>query len=38
MSENATKAMLVIPDGFGIAKDPKVSAVDQANLPYYRSF
>ena len=22
---------------FGIAKDPKVSAVDQANLPYYRS-
>ena len=37
MSENATKAMLVILDGFGIAKDPKVSAVDQANLPYYRS-
>ena len=37
MSENATKAMLVILDGFGIAKDPRVSAVDQANLPYYRS-
>jgi 2,3-bisphosphoglycerate-independent phosphoglycerate mutase len=32
-----SKAMLVILDGFGIATDPKVSAVDQATLPYFTS-
>jgi 2,3-bisphosphoglycerate-independent phosphoglycerate mutase len=37
MSKLESKAMLVILDGFGIATDPKVSAVDQATLPYYTS-
>lgn len=27
--------MLVILDGFGIAQDPSVSAIDKANKPYY---
>ena len=37
MSKLESKAMLVILDGFGVATDPKVSAVDQAILPYYTS-
>ena len=37
MSKLESKAMLVILDGFGVATDPKVSAVDQATLPYYTS-
>ena len=32
-----SKVMLVILDGFGVAKDPNVSAIDQANMPYYKS-
>ena len=35
MTALKSKAMLVILDGFGIAKNPKISAVDQANIPYY---
>ena len=37
MSKSESKAMLVILDGFGVATDPTVSAVDQANIPYYKS-
>ncbi len=37
MSKLESKAMLVILDGFGVATDPKVSAVDQATLTYYTS-
>ena len=37
MSTLKSKVMLVILDGFGVAKDPKVSAIDQANIPYYNS-
>ncbi len=37
MSKLESKAMLVILDGFGVATDPKVSAVDQATLPFYTS-
>lgn len=29
------KVILIIMDGWGIAKDPKVSAVDAANTPFY---
>jgi 2,3-bisphosphoglycerate-independent phosphoglycerate mutase len=29
--------ILIILDGWGIAQDPSVSAVDQARLPFYRS-
>jgi 2,3-bisphosphoglycerate-independent phosphoglycerate mutase len=35
MSELRSKALLVILDGFGIAEDPSVSAVDKANKPFY---
>lgn len=35
MSQN--RALLVIIDGFGIAENPEVSAVDKANKPYYDS-
>ena len=37
MSTLKSKVMLVILDGFGVAKDPNVSAIDQANMPYYKS-
>ena len=37
MSKLESKAMLVILDGFAVATNPKVSAVDQASLPYYTS-
>tara|TARA_B100000575_G_scaffold138964_1_gene110865 strand:- start:8016 stop:9533 length:1518 start_codon:yes stop_codon:yes gene_type:complete len=37
MSVLESKAMLVILDGFGVAKDPMVSAIDKANTPYYNS-
>ncbi len=29
------KVILVIMDGWGIARDPKVSAIDAANTPFY---
>src|SRR6188768_4145174 len=29
------KLILVIMDGWGIAKDPSVSAIDAANTPFY---
>lgn len=32
-----SKALLVILDGFGIAEDPSVSAIDQAHKPFYDS-
>jgi len=32
-----SKALLVILDGFGIAEDPSVSAIDQAQKPFYDS-
>ncbi len=32
-----SKALLVIVDGFGIADNPEVSAVDKADKPYYNS-
>jgi len=34
---SAPKALLVIIDGFGIAENPEVSAVDKARKPYYDS-
>lgn len=37
MSEPVSKALLVILDGFGIAVDPSVSAVDKAHKPFYDS-
>ena len=30
------KVLLMILDGWGIAKDPRVSAIDKANTPFYR--
>jgi 2,3-bisphosphoglycerate-independent phosphoglycerate mutase len=30
------RAFLIILDGFGIAADPSVSAIDKAHLPFYR--
>lgn len=35
MSGLESKALLVILDGFGIAEDPSVSAVDKAQKPFY---
>ena len=32
-----SKALLVILDGFGIAEDPSVSAIDKAHKPFYDS-
>lgn len=32
-----SKAMLVILDGFGIAENPEVSAIDKAHKPFYDS-
>lgn len=37
MAESADKALLLIIDGFGIAENPEVSAVDKANTPFYDS-
>lgn len=37
MAQSAKKALLVILDGFGIAKNPDVSAVDKAKKPFYDS-
>jgi 2,3-bisphosphoglycerate-independent phosphoglycerate mutase len=37
LAESAKKALLVIIDGFGIAENPEVSAVDKANTPFYDS-
>ena len=37
MAELDSKALLVILDGFGIAVDPSVSAVDKAQKPFYDS-
>ncbi len=37
MSEPVSKALLVILDGFGIATDPSVSAIDLAQKPFYDS-
>ena len=37
MAKSAKKALLVILDGFGIAENPDVSAVDKANKPFYDS-
>ncbi|SMO43932.1 2,3-bisphosphoglycerate-independent phosphoglycerate mutase [Fodinibius sediminis] len=34
MADSSSKALLVILDGYGIAEDPAVSAVDQAETPY----
>lgn len=35
MSEPVSKALLVILDGFGIAVNPSVSAIDKAQKPFY---
>lgn len=32
-----SKAFLLIIDGFGIAENPEVSAIEKANMPYYDS-
>jgi 2,3-bisphosphoglycerate-independent phosphoglycerate mutase len=37
MANSESKALLVILDGFGLAKDPTVSAVDKADKPYIDS-
>ncbi len=37
MSEPVSKALLVILDGFGIAVNPSVSAIDKAQKPFYDS-
>lgn len=37
MSEPVSKALLVILDGFGIAVNPSVSAIDKAHKPFYDS-
>lgn len=37
MANPASKALLVILDGFGLAQDPTVSAVDQADKPFIDS-
>lgn len=37
MSELDSKALLVILDGFGVAVDPSVSAIDKAQKPFYDS-
>lgn len=37
MAESAKKALLVILDGFGIAENPDVSAVDKAKKPFFDS-
>lgn len=37
MTKPESKALLVILDGFGLAKDPSVSAVDKADTPFIDS-
>ena len=37
MANSESKALLVILDGFGLAKDPTVSAVDKADKPFIDS-
>jgi 2,3-bisphosphoglycerate-independent phosphoglycerate mutase len=37
LASNVKKALLVIIDGFGIASNPEVSAVDKARKPFYDS-
>jgi 2,3-bisphosphoglycerate-independent phosphoglycerate mutase len=37
LAESAKKALLVILDGFGIAENPDVSAVDKAKKPFFDS-
>jgi 2,3-bisphosphoglycerate-independent phosphoglycerate mutase len=37
LAQSPQKALLVILDGFGIAENPDVSAVDKANKPYFDS-
>ncbi|MEX0769355.1 MAG: 2,3-bisphosphoglycerate-independent phosphoglycerate mutase [Balneolaceae bacterium] len=37
MADQPSKAILVILDGFGIAEDPSVSAIDRADTPYIDS-
>ena len=34
----AHKALLAILDGWGLGKDPKISAIDQAKTPFMDSF
>ncbi|HYW34508.1 MAG TPA: 2,3-bisphosphoglycerate-independent phosphoglycerate mutase [Balneolaceae bacterium] len=34
MAEDFSKALLIILDGYGIAENPEVSAIDKANKPY----
>jgi 2,3-bisphosphoglycerate-independent phosphoglycerate mutase len=34
MADEFSKALLIILDGYGIAKDPEVSAIDKANKPF----
>lgn len=37
MANSDSRALLVIVDGYGIAEDPSVSAIDRANTPYFDS-
>src|SRR6056297_2885205 len=37
MANPESKALLVILDGFGLAEDPNVSAIDQADKPFIDS-
>lgn len=37
MTTPGAKTLLIILDGFGISDDPSVSAIDQANKPFYDS-
>lgn len=37
MTSSSSKALLVILDGFGIAEDPSVSAIDKAHTPFLDS-
>lgn len=37
MADSTSKALLIILDGFGIAENPAVSAIDQADTPYIDS-
>jgi 2,3-bisphosphoglycerate-independent phosphoglycerate mutase len=34
MADDFSKALLIILDGYGIAEDPEVSAIDKANKPF----
>src|SRR5699024_3868197 len=37
LADSPSKALLIILDGFGLAKNPEVSAVDRADTPYIDS-